>query len=77
MSAADKRMFNLGCMFMVGLGLLGQALHWFITPMAHPDASQARVAAVGAQALVGLIIAVVAFVRAKKGSAARDARVTA
>lgn len=74
MSQAN-RMFNLGGVFVGGLFLFGWAVHWFNTPMAHPDASSARVAAVGAQALVGLIAAIYAFVRSKRESAADSSRI--
>ena len=39
----------------VGLlsGLGSQAVHWFITPMAHPDASSLREVGVALQLLVG------------------------
>jgi hypothetical protein len=35
------------------LSLGAQAIHWFITPMAHPDASTARELGVVIQAAVG------------------------
>lgn len=75
MSQAN-RMFNLGGVFVGGLFLFAGAVHWFMTPMAHPDASQARVAAVGAQALVGLVAAIYAYVRSKRESAADRSRIT-
>lgn len=37
----------------------GKAVHWFITP--HPDASEARMWAVGAQLIIALTTAVLAF----------------
>lgn len=39
----------------VGLfGLVGgQALHWFLTPLNHPDATMLRAIGVGIQAVVG------------------------
>ena len=37
------------------LALVGaQAVHWFITPIRHPDASALRTGLVAVQALVGL-----------------------
>lgn len=69
MTEADKKMFNLGGAFVGGLFFCAQAIHWFITP--HPAATQARAVGVGVQAVVALIVAVVAFVYAKRVSAAR------
>lgn len=64
----------LGGVFVGGSFLFGQAIHWFMTPLQHLGATQARVAAVGVQAAVGLLAAVVALVRARRTSAADDAR---
>jgi hypothetical protein len=38
------------------------ALHWFITPAAHPDASTGRTLAVALQAVLALGIAIGLFV---------------
>ena len=69
MSPAN-RMFALGGVFAGGLFISGDAVHWFITPAAHPAASEAHTAAVGAQALVGLIAAIYAWRRGQRESAA-------
>jgi hypothetical protein len=69
MSLAN-RMFNLGGVFVGGLFIFGDAVHWFMTPIAHPDASQARAAAVGAQAVAGLIAAIYAWTRSRHEPAA-------
>ena len=42
-----------GTLFALG----AQALHWFITPAAHPDASTAQAVAVAAQAALGFGVA--------------------
>lgn len=49
-----KRIGNGMVMALIGVGLAASAVHWLITPMDHPDASNARVAAVLVQALIGV-----------------------
>jgi hypothetical protein len=49
----QNRFFVVGVIFMLGIGLAAQALHWFITPMAHPGASTFQAAMVGLQFVVG------------------------
>lgn len=73
MSAASK-MFTLGGVFVGGLSILGNALYWFLTPMAHPEASQARIIAVGVQALAGLAASAYACMRARRESDAYELR---
>ena len=70
MTAADKQMFNLGGAFIGGVFFCAQAIHWFNTPR-YAAATQARAIGVGVQAVVGLIVAVAAFIYAKRVSAAR------
>jgi hypothetical protein len=67
MSRAN-RMFNLGAVFIGGLFIFSTAMYWFITPVAHPDASPARTMAVAAQAAAGLIAAIYALIRRKRES---------
>lgn len=40
----------VGLLAMIG----GQAVHWFLTPLSHADATPLRTAGVGVQALLGL-----------------------
>jgi hypothetical protein len=65
-------MFWFGGGFAAGLSIAANAFHWFITPMAHPDASQGRMAAVGVQALAGLLLSAWTWIQAKRESAAQD-----
>jgi len=60
-------MFILGGWFVAGVFLLAQAFHWYNSP--HPDASQARVIGVGVQALVGALLSVFAYLRARRADA--------
>jgi hypothetical protein len=49
----DSKSFNRG--LVVGLFAMvgGQAVHWFLTPMNHPDASVLRTVGVAVQATIG------------------------
>lgn len=49
-----KRIGNGMVMVLIGVGLAASAIHWLITPMDHPNASDARVAAVILQMLIGI-----------------------
>lgn len=73
MSVASK-IFGLGGVFVAGIFLFASALHWYNTP--HPDASQARMVAVGVQALAGLVASAYGYygyIRAKREFAADSA----
>ncbi|HEY3285945.1 MAG TPA: hypothetical protein VGJ96_02365 [Gemmatimonadaceae bacterium] len=67
---SDKS-FNSGMLAGVLLALAAQAGNWLITPMSHPDASNARWAGVVAQGLVCASVALwlVWRRRARGGSA--------
>jgi hypothetical protein len=59
----DGRVFLL-----IALALIGaQAVHWLLTPMAHPDASGLRTAGVVLQAIAGFGGAVWLATRRSKG----------
>ena len=49
----DTKSFKRGSVVMVVAVVGGQAVHWFLTPMDHPEASMFRTVAVGVQAAVG------------------------
>lgn len=51
-----NRIGNGLVMSLIGIGLAAAAARWFITPMNHPDASDARVAAVAIQFVIGVAI---------------------
>lgn len=67
--SAGSKMFALGGVCVAGLFILGNALHWFMTPMAHPAASRERMVAVGVQAVVGLVLSAYGYIRARRESA--------
>jgi hypothetical protein len=50
----DQKSFDWGMVAGVLLMLGANALHWFITPMRHPDATTFQQLATGAQAVVGV-----------------------
>ena len=61
----EDKMFGLGGACVGGLYLAAGALHWFNTP-AVEAASGARMSAVAAQAVIGLAVAIYAFIRARR-----------
>jgi hypothetical protein len=65
-----KKMFLFGGLCVAGLSIFGNAVHWFLTPAAHPAASSERMLAVGLQALAGIALAIYSAVRANRETAA-------
>lgn len=61
----DRRMFNLGALFMAGLLICGDAVHWFITPAVY-EASGAQQAAVLGQAVLALALAIWAYMHSRR-----------
>ncbi len=53
---SDRPEFRRGVIAGMCLVIAANALHWFITPAAHPDASTARQFGVAAQVVVCLAI---------------------
>lgn len=49
----DNTSFRRGLLVGVLLMLGSHAVHWLLTPASHPDASLARIIAVGMQAILG------------------------
>ena len=50
---SGNKAFDRGVLAGVLLSVGASAMHWFITPAAHPDASTARHVGVIAEALIG------------------------
>lgn len=49
----ERDTFNRGVMAGLLAMIGGQAVHWFLTPMSHPDATSLRVIGVAVQAVLG------------------------
>ncbi len=63
-STAFGRGLVVGLFAMVG----GQAVHWFLTPAAHPDATVLRTVGVGIQATAGFGVALWLAARQRSAS---------
>ena len=59
----ENSLFNRGLLTGMLLMLGAQAVHWFITPISHPDAGALRTTGVGVQAAIGFGGALWLFVR--------------
>jgi hypothetical protein len=51
-----KRIGNGLVMSLIGLGLAASAARWLVTPVNHPDASDARAAGVAIQFVIGVAV---------------------
>lgn len=59
----EKRAFDFGAIAGFFIAVAGFSGNWLITPMSHPDASGVRRAAVIAQGLISLGIALFLYMR--------------
>jgi len=65
----NQKAFDWGVLAGILLMLGADALHWFITPMRHPDATTVNYVATAVQAIVGIGGAGWLFVRRSRPSA--------
>jgi hypothetical protein len=64
----ERKAFDLGAVAGFFLAVAGASGNWLITPMSHPDASAVRRAAVIAQGLISLGIALFLYMRRRPRS---------
>jgi hypothetical protein len=69
----ERKAFDLGVLAGLLLANAGWSGNWLITPMNHPEASPLRRAAVAAQALVCLGVALLLILRWRPRSSASPA----
>ena len=70
---SEQKTFDLGAVAGFFIALAGFSGNWLITPMSHPDASALRRAAVLAQGLISLGIALFLFMGRRPRSSSSPA----
>jgi hypothetical protein len=62
----ERKAFDLGAVAGLFIAVAGFSGNWLISPMSHPDASGVRRAAVVAQGLISLGIALFLYMRRRR-----------